>query len=65
MAGVPRTVEAVIALVLGRELIGLVTGESAGAALWPLLDWRWAFAVPAAVLLGIVVELLVDPDFLE
>lgn len=60
-----KVLEAVVALVMGRILIGRVTGDDLVSWAWPLLDWRWALAIPAAALLAVMVELVVNPDFLE
>ena len=60
-----RLTEVLVAAVLGRLLIAAVTGETAATAFVPLVDWRWAFALPVAALLALMVEVVVNPDALE
>ena len=65
MRSASRVLELVVATLLGRLLIAGATGESFGTAFVPLVDWRWLFALPAAALLALMVELAVDPHFLD
>lgn len=60
-----RAIEAVLGLAMARLLIGRVTGESLTGWVSPLVDWRWLLAVPAAFLLALMVEVVVNPDALE
>ena len=60
-----KVLEVVVALTFGRLLIGRVSGETIGSTFVPLLDWRWLLAVPAALLLACIVEIVVNPDAFE
>jgi hypothetical protein len=62
---VPKVLEVAVAVLFGRLLIGLVSGESMQALHLEVVDWRWLLAVPAAALLVLMVEIVVNPDFLE